>query len=133
MDIFSIILRCECFFFFFFFSRNQRIVSVLKSPLNYFSADSSTMVHLLMSTLFKSYLACFCHYSCVCQKFLKPTHLCTLFSPVLITLSQLSALDFPCFFYYTPQYFVFWNVFHKRDRKLPSATLHQIKCDSYST
>ena len=97
MDIFSIILCCECFFF-FFFPRNQRIVSVLKSPLNYFSADSSTMVHLLMSTLFKSYLACFCHYSCVCQKFLKPTHLCTLFSPVLITLSQLSALDFPCFF-----------------------------------
>ena len=32
------------------------------------------------------------------QKFLKGTHLCTLFSPVLITLSQLSALDFPCFF-----------------------------------
>ena len=130
MDIFSIILRCECFCF---FSQNQCIVSVLKLPLNYFLADSSTMVHLLTSTLFKSYLACFCHYSCVCQKFLKPTHLCTLFSPVLITLSQLSGLDFPCFFYYTPQYFVFWNVFHNGDRKLPSATLHQIKCDSYST
>ena len=32
-----------------------------------------------------------------CQKILKPTHLCMPFSPLHITLCQLSVLGFPCF------------------------------------
>ena len=59
-------------------------------------------------------------YSCVCQKILKPTHLCMLFSPLHIALSLLSVLGFACFF--TTHYnncFVLWNVFHNRDRKIP--------------
>ena len=33
------------------------------------------------------------------QKFLKPTHICILFSPLHIALCQLSALGFPCIFF----------------------------------